>query len=445
MSHDHESQRCLILRLSLTSAAIAVLVTLLHHFGYSSGVESRWIDAMGLIHRPAPTNQVVVVTVTDADFAREDLFASVSPMDPKTLQRTFERIADHRPAVVAIDIQLQPVPHESGERLDRRRQLYRSLANLVTTRSIRWILVRPDRVDAGAGGIDPDVQSNWNALQQLADASPKHLWWASPVMQDEEGLIRHMSFNEPASDEQSSALTIFGATVETEARHEETLSINHHPLLIRYTGAFGLGTGLTPNALGVGDLLAPEVAPKGDTILTGKTVIVGGSHHAGRDYHWTPIGYLPAVQIWAEAVDTFNRKDAPREPHWLVALLLETGVGIMGGWLMLRFNPMIGYALTLLILAPLTIGLASLAFGTGLLFVNFLPSFLGVRLHERIESWYEMRKLRNQVRTLRHQVTDLEDQLRILRPTKNGESTVTDTASDEQQPQRTTAPPKASA
>ncbi|HXQ20868.1 MAG TPA: hypothetical protein VN812_04295, partial [Candidatus Acidoferrales bacterium] len=81
----------------------------------------------------------------------------------------------------------------------------------------------------------------------------------------------------------------------------------------------------------------------------------------------------------------------------------------------------------------------------GLLFVNFLPSFLGVRLHERIESWYEMRKLRNQVRTLRHQVTDLEDQLRILRPTKNGESTVTDTASDEQQPQRTTAPPKASA
>ena len=85
---------------------------------------------------------------------------------------------------------------------------------------------------------------------------------------------------------------------------------------------------------------------------------------------------------------------------------------------------MIGYALTLLILAPLTIALASLAFGTGLLFVNFLPSFLGVRLHQRIESWYE-------VRNLRHRVADLERELRIL----SEEPTVAGTASDEEQSQ----------
>ena len=440
MSHGHESQGRLILRLSLTSGVIAALVTLLHQLGYFYGVESRWIDVMGLIHRPAPTNQVAVVTVTDADFAREDLFASVSPMDPKTLRRTFERIADHRPAVAANDIQLQPVPHESGERLGERRQLYRSLASLVKTRSIQWILLRPDPVDATLGGIDPDAQADWSALQQLADASPKHLWWASSVMQAEEGLIRHMSLNEPASEEQHTAPTILGAIVETRTQHEATRSSNHPPLLIRYTGAFGFdrGTGLTPNALSVGDLLAPETAPKGDTILTGKTLIVGGSHHVGHDYHWTLIGYLPAVQIWAEAVDTFIRNDAPQEPHWLVSLPLETAVGIMGGWLMVRFSPMIGYALTLLILAPLTIALASLAFGTGLLFVNFLPSFLAVRLHQRIESWYE-------VRTLRHQVADLERELRILRSAENEEPTVTGTASDEEQSQGTTAPPKASA
>ncbi|MBI4515691.1 MAG: CHASE2 domain-containing protein [Deltaproteobacteria bacterium] len=382
---------------------VSALVTVLHGVGYFESLEAKWLDAMGMIFRPSPSAQVVAVAVTDADFARPDLFGSISPLHPDTLRRLVERLAQHRPAVVALDILLQPVPHESADRAAARQRLYQSLASLAAHESTQWVLIEPDRAEVNLPGIDAEVQAAWEVLRSADQATPPRVWWASPTMHVEEGSIRRMPLAVVGNGAHAATPTLLGAVVEARAAAPaHAPQGQHESVLIRYTGAFALDASapITAHAISAGDLLAPAGGPRDATLLTGKTVIVGGTHEAGRDYHWTPIGRIAAVQIWAEAVDAWLRHDAPREPPRWLAFVLETAVGVGGGWLMLRFSPLVGYILTVVALAPLTLLLSSLAFGAGVMFINFLPSFFAVRLHQRFELTTENRALRRELQLL---------------------------------------------
>lgn len=398
--------------MTIVSGAVAILVTGLHTFGYFESWEARWIDSMGILFRPTPTGAVAVVAITDDDFRRPDLFNSVSPLDPRGLQRVFERVAAHRPALIAVDIYVDPVPHEPADRAAARRGLYESLLALVTHSNSRWMLLASEH-ELAADGIDPAVAAAWRALQRAGDELPQRLAWASPEIPVESGLIRHV----PLVSHHDTRImpTVLGAIVaghEAGARHQPVE--HHHPILVRYTGAFTVDSANSLSAYGVsaGQLLAPQAAPRSDTLLTGKIVIVGGVHEAGHDFHWTPIGRIAAMQVWAEATDSWLRRDSPREPPWWLAILLETAVGFLGGLVMHRFDPIVGYGLILVVLAPLTLALSALAFGTGIMFINFLPSFFAVRLHQGIELKREYRRLQEKVERLEKRAAGLRDELR---------------------------------
>lgn len=397
-----------LLRMTATAALVTGLVMALHNAGYFESVEARWIDAMGQIFKPPPSEGVVVIAITDADFERSDLFASTSPLNPGTLKRLVERVAEHRPALVAIDIELQPVPSESEERAKDRRLLYSTLSDLFRKSSTRWVLVQPESWEVTAAG---QTQTTWEDLQNAFGRSAL-VRWVSARMPVERGLIRRIPLWISGQDPASKKLTILGAVAEANpAAIGRFLAASQaqQPPLIRYTGGFTLGKhSVTKHAISASAVLEPA-APQGDSILTGKTIIIGGTHRAGRDYHWTPLGEMAAVEIWAEAVDSWFRDDAPREPWGPVAFLTETAVGVAGGWMMQRFGPIFGCVLIVAALGPLTLLLSWLAFGARYLFINFLPSFFAVQLHQRIELWSENRLLRREVRTLEVRVQSLLD------------------------------------
>ena len=75
---------------------------------------------------------------------------------------------------------------------------------------------------------------------------------------------------------------------------------------------------------------------------------------------------------------------------------------------LLRFGPGFGLLWSLVAILPLSILFSLLTFGDRVLFVNFLPSFLGVYIHYQVE-------LHLIIRELRHHLHERTGQLNKMR------------------------------
>jgi CHASE2 domain-containing sensor protein len=371
-------------------------VVTLHHHGYFTGIEDWWVDSMSRLFRPMPSGDVVLVAITDDDFDR--LFESTSPLHPRMLTQLIERVREHVPSVVVIDVLLQPVPYETGDRLESRLQLYDTLQRVSRHDATEWILLESEPWQASGRGLDPKVQAAWEQLHaDPLDTVRHHLHWGAAHIQAEAGVIRHVTW--PTAQSQLPP-NVFEAFLRLPGVANGTLEADtrpHEPLLIRYTGRFNVDA-IDRFAFGAGKIIEARTGVRG-SLLQAKTIVVGGAHHAGRDYFWTPLGEMPGAAIWAEALDTWVRKDLHREPWWPVELLIETLIGV-GGGLLLQRRPVFGYAVCLAILVPAIFFFSWISFAYGFVFINCLPSFFGVQLHQRAELLHENRKLRHVSRQL---------------------------------------------
>jgi len=88
--------------------------------------------------------------------------------------------------------------------------------------------------------------------------------------------------------------------------------------------------------------------------------------------------------MWAEAIASWIRHDALREPLTSINFALEFLIGVAVDLLLVRFGPALGLLCSILIVGPLTVVFSLLTFGDRVLFVNFMPSFIGVYLHYQV-------------------------------------------------------------
>ncbi len=370
--------RYVLLCAALAAALTSGLVTLVSQTGSMRHTQDSWADAISRVFHPMPSGQVLVVGITDADYNRADLFAAVSPLDPAVLLRLFERLAQHRPAVVAVDIALQPPPYELPERRESRRQLYRGLERLAETGTAHWVLVETPQTGIQDG--DSTTLELWYSLHELATRASSRLAFASPVFPVESGVIRRVQSCWGEGSHAQPMVSVFGAVIGAlDPGDRCTATAPGLDLRIRYTGGFASGK---PGAAGkemvltASEILQPAEGPSGDTVLTGKTLIVGGLQREGRDTYWTPFGTLFGAEIWAEAVDTWRRGDVLHEPSWLVSFGLRVAIGMLGGWLSLRLGPVLGYVATLLMFGTLVVVFSWLSPGLVFVVVSALPVFV---------------------------------------------------------------------
>lgn len=399
-THRRRGRWSLLLRLAVTAAVISAITLALERTGRFKNVEARWNDAMVGLFRPAPSGSVVLVGITDRDHARADLFKYSAPLDPGTLLRLIHQVALCRPAVVAVDIDLQPHPYEPRLEASDRRRLYWMLRDLARQGSTTWIVAKAPPASHQPHVFDESVVEAWDSLLVAASSASTRLHFASPDFELEEGLARHMPLSARDASTGSLTPTLLGAVARSwSAQDVPAAKEADKELLIRYTGRFTLNDSLrtTQFATSAGDLLASPIDATGTNDITGRIVVVGGMFRASRDEVWTPIGRLYAAEVWAEAIDTWVRGDSPRHVSWFWAFLLETAIGLGGGLLMARFNPLVGYLLALPILAIITVLASILMFGLGLVMMSALPSFFSVQVHQRYELWRENRQLQRRV------------------------------------------------
>jgi len=380
-SHD---DRPSLIGVFVRSSVAAAAVTTLYAAGYLGGLQRSWTDAWGRAFQPRPSSHVALVAISEDDYQAPGLFGGTSPLNPATLQRLFERLAQHRPAVVVVDILLQPSPHEPADRDKQRRELYATLSKVVVGAPTRWVLAAP------SGEVETDdarVLAAWKELQVVGGDQPDRLTFAVAQLDAEGGVVRRIARCVDSGPAGMQMATLFGAAL-AEGRSACANAAHRVAERIRYTGSYSNSGGATGlgHRFTVSELLDPPSPPQGATILTGKTVVVGGTYHSSGDTHWTPIGTLYGAEVWAEGLDTAFRQDALDEIGWPVMLVLQTLVGFATGWLALRFQKTVGQVIAVVAFVAVTALCTTLSFGLGFVMISALPAFFATQVNSSIDA-----------------------------------------------------------
>jgi hypothetical protein len=381
-------------RTIVTAGVVAFIIFFLRHANLLHALEVGWLDLMALIDRPSLRAPVTVVVIDDDDYHDPALFAALSPLHPDVLERMVRTVAAHRPRGVVLDVQIQPDLSDVAGRGAGRLRLYHTLDSLARAGPTRWVLVRDLESETHTSGVSDTLRRTWDWL-----TTNPSIAWADPGVERPGGIARAIARYQQQPGTEVLRPTVLGSAVEafglTPLRSAPRWDIEdrpEQPWRIRFTRRFVDDTAhVSPVRLTASALLESPPLAGQRTILTDRIAVVGGTYREGRDNCLTPVGEMPGVCFWAEAIASWIRHDALREPPPHIVLLLEFLVGVLTGYFLLRAGPGLGMLLSIIVVLPLTVGFSLLAFGDRVLFVNFLPAFVGVYLHYQIELHFLLR------------------------------------------------------
>lgn len=389
-------------RLILTSFAVTLLVFGARSAHMLDGVETWWLDKMANVDRPRFDAPIAVVAITDADYHDPSLFGGMSPLHPAGLVRVLTGAIGHRPRGVVLDVQIHPANNETAERADARVRLYRVLKEAAEAGSPPIVLVRDLEEEARVRSPGDSMWSAWDDV-----TSDPRLFWADPRIMKSGGFVRSVPRKYEEPSEVPAMPTILGAAIDAFDLAAERpvpwwagkeAADPSLPWRIRFSGQF-LNDGPMPTRhnTDVRTLLSAPPVEGARSLLTDRIVLIGGTYNAGRDLLPTVVGDMAGVYVWAEAIASWIRHDALREPLRAVSFALEFLIGVIAGLLLIRFGPAFGLISSLLVVGPLAVLFSLMTFGNRVLFVNFLPSFIGVYLYYQIEAHREIGRLKKQL------------------------------------------------
>lgn len=398
-------------RLILTSFIVTLLVSGARFAHLLDGVETWWLDKMANVDRPRFNAPITVVAITDSDYYSPNLFGGMSPLHPAGLARILTAAIGHRPKGVVLDVQIHPATGETGELGEARLELYRVIKEAAEAGAPPIILVRDLEEESR---LQPSDDRVWSAWRELT-LDPR-LFWADPRVMELGSLVRSVPRRIEAPSQTPALPTILGAAItafdlpasrSTRRRADDKEPALSDPWRIRFTGQFLNDRRMPAQHVTDAEALLSAPPVKGArTLLTDRIVLIGGTYRAGRDLLPTVVGDMAGVYVWAEAIASWIRHDALREPRRPISFALEFLTGAVAGLLLIRFGPAFGLLSSLLVVGPLTVVFSLMTFGDRILFVNFLPSCVGVYLHYQIETHWQIRHLKKQLVHYRQLLAD---------------------------------------
>lgn len=384
-----------------TSLLITLAVFAFRSAGLLEGLETKWLHLMARVDRPEFNAPVTLVDITNEDFLDPALFDGLAPLNPAALDSVLRRIFAHRPTGVIVDIQIHPGRHESPSRAAARLHLYQLLEETAARGSPPVVLVRALSAEQVEQPYVDSMRAAWETLTR----SPG-IHWANPDIESFDGYVSEVPLvGDDARGPEEPRQSVLGAAIEAfhlMPQRPRSWWCKDDPCQewrIRFTGHFIGDTAMvSPNRISMRALLSAPLVAGQKTVLTDRVAILGGSYLAGRDQQSTPVGTMSGVALWAEALGSWIRHDALREPPALVCIVLEFLLGVVTAHILERRGPAVGLLLSWLIVFPLTIVFSVMTFGSRVLFINFLPACVGVYLHYQVEVHVELRHLKEELR-----------------------------------------------
>jgi CHASE2 domain-containing sensor protein len=369
-----------LLQLILVVGSVALLTLLLEHVGWLQGFEGAaldaWLRAKLNLAPAVQSKQVVIVSITDQDYA--DIFRRRSPLDKTALEGIIIAIAAAKPLLLGIDIDTSeeefkdlkypegiPIVWVEDASIDESNHSVKAispaLGNAKTASSLTGLALMPMESDGIVRSYIRKFHSHDSFAWVLARTYCAHVEQVrTTVSIDVEqkvlercGVIRNMS-NDTINEEQF-ALDLMGA-------------------------------GSRFQHVSARDLLDAYNWKRSETLdkLRGRAVLLGGTYHAGRDEYTTPVGRMAGVELVAHSLESelqgpFRR---PRKTTMLVLNLLG-GIGIL--LLFIRFGVRKGCIfslLAMLVIAPLW---SLIAFGSLSFFGYFGVILIALLIHQLYE------------------------------------------------------------
>ena len=300
--------------------------TLERFFNYNPDTVAR--DAEARSNPDVPSSKIVLVTITDSDYAR--LFGGRSPLRADSLERVIHVIADAKPRVIGVDL----------ETADTSFARLASLAARTDGPRIVWAqdvgacpaIGTADEGDGRSSQKDACGDTvmalgvlgrSAGDLQGPTPATKDAIETGLAVTQlDEYGTVRHYqkSLMTPGGSRFSFATAIRRA-YGTPASDDN----DQTPRYVRFhkgpSTQWRLSVQQLLNLAGKKDAL--------DSVIQGKIVLLGGTYRAARDEHHTPIGMMAGVDVHAQTIDTELDPRGNTVPSWLRLTTLRFVFGIV--------------------------------------------------------------------------------------------------------------------
>lgn len=386
----HRAARLPFARHLLSAAPVLLLVTCITTFlserGLLGGFESAALDMWLQVKAPRPVGDLVIVTIDDTDY--KDLFGKKSPLAPDKVQELIAAVVAGGPSAVGVD-------------LDTSEEEY---AHLDPPKNVVWgrdgVIDEGPADHGGEHGAAPAVRPG-PVLGREGAAAAGLVSGLALMPQDPDGIIRRYRHEIPILDEHGGheEMPTLGWAVVRALPGGAAREASHHPLVLNFAGdryAF--------NRLSARDVIAGAKLAAWATVgpLKNKVVLVGGTYRAARDEYITPVGAMPGVQLVAQAVESEIHGGGIRPlAHWLMTIL-EIASGILLVWINYRFRMATALMLSLVAMPLFSLFASLVAFSSLAFWFNFVPTLVGVWIHELIDHAREFRVMHQQLHASHH-------------------------------------------
>lgn len=304
--------------------------TLEFFFGYNPDSIAR--DAEARSNPAIPSSDIVLVTITDSDYAT--FFGGRSPLRADTLDRIIRVIAAARPRVVGIDLdtsdpsfgQLAPLAESFAQSREPRVVWAQDMAGCPAVGDEQGANATSESKACRDHGMTPlgVLGISDDSLQKRNRAEKGNIieTGLAVTQLDEYGTVRRYqrSLEIGAGERLSFAAAIRRAlgTAADDDNDQKPRYVRFHP---------GLSTEWRLSIQQLLNHFAKQPTALA-TILTGKIVLLGGTFRAARDDHHTPVGMMAGVDIHAQTIDTELNARVKPAPGWLRLSFLRFLFGI---------------------------------------------------------------------------------------------------------------------
>ena len=162
---------------------------------------------------------------------------------------------------------------------------------------------------------------------------------------------------------------------------------------INYVGPEG--TILTIGSDAIAALADPKMEFAADNQLTGAVVMLGGTFKAARDVALTPHGELPGVEVHANVAHMLNTRRFIRPSNWLVAFVINAGVVLLAGVVLVSLRPLTGTLVCVAAALVLGVPAALIAFDRGGYWIDFVLPVIAAGLTGLGSDALERRRFRD--------------------------------------------------
>jgi CHASE2 domain-containing sensor protein len=371
-----------------TILVMTLITTWAQRMGLFNSWESIALDAYIASAAPRNARDVVIVTITDADYENPSLFGGRSPLDPAIVKQLVDKIIARGPAVVGVDISTAEPAYQT---------LFPS-----APAGVIWVRDAVQEEPAEEG-----VQPRWRLERVLGRDEPPDDPHAgiSTFPRDADGFVRRYYRRLTLMTSRGSA---------TPASLAWSLVQNYCPAgSQRECGRIGGDVATdSPESLWLnfaGDRYAFHHIPAGaidaapDSEFKSKIVLLGGSFAAARDLYPTPLGQKAGVDLTAFAIASELEGGGITAANHALMSVVELAIAVVLVWLGWRWPPgsRLNAILTSAAILVFAIAGSYIAFSALGSWVSFVPFGVGIWIEQLYHGAREAKHNREQLEEYR--------------------------------------------